>query len=260
MGKKVQEQGIVLMQEQLSSGIFSLLLGAGQIARLAVPGQFVNVYSGDRSRMLPRPISICEVDAEKGTIRLVYRVSGEGTREFSHLLPSETVDLLGPIGNGYPLEQMNEEKHALLIGGGIGVPPLVELAKRLPGRKTAVIGYRDANLFLTKELEAHAQLVIATEDGSVGTQGNVLDAIREHQLSADVIYACGPTPMLRALKAWAGEQGIPCYLSLEERMACGVGACLACVCKTREKDEHSQVNNKRVCVDGPVFLADEIEL
>ncbi len=260
MGKKVQEQGIVLMQEQISEGIFSMLLGAGQIARLTAAGQFVNVYSGDKSRMLPRPVSICEANAEEGTIRLVYRVSGEGTREFSHLLPAETVDLLGPIGNGYPLEQMNEEKHALLIGGGIGVPPLVELAKRLPGRKTAVIGYRDEHLFLTEELKRHADLVIATEDGSVGTKGNVLDAVRENALDADVIYACGPTPMLRALKTWAGEKQIPCYLSLEERMACGVGACLACVCKTREKDEHSQVNNKRVCVDGPVFLADEIEL
>lgn len=101
---------------------------------------------------------------------------------------------------------------------------------------------------------------MATEDGSFGAKGNVLDAIRENGLDAQVIYACGPTPMLRALKAYAGEQGMECWLSLEEKMACGVGACLACVCRSKEVDGHSHVHNKRVCKDGPVFLADEIEL
>ena len=101
---------------------------------------------------------------------------------------------------------------------------------------------------------------MATEDGSFGTKGNVLDAIRENALDAQVIYACGPTPMLRALKAYAKEQGMECWLSLEEKMACGVGACLACVCRSKEVDGHSHVHNKRVCKDGPVFLADEIEL
>ena len=99
-----------------------------------------------------------------------------------------------------------------------------------------------------------------TEDGSFGTSGNVLDAIREQGLTADVIYACGPTPMLRALKAYAAEKGLECWLSLEEKMACGVGACLACVCRSKEVDDHSQVHNKRICKDGPVFRAEEIEL
>ena len=103
-------------------------------------------------------------------------------------------------------------------------------------------------------------LQAATEDGSVGTKGNVLDAIRENKLIADVIYACGPTPMLRALKAYAQEQDIECWISMEERMACGIGACLACVCQSKEVDDHSHVHNKRVCKDGPVFLATEVEL
>ena len=101
---------------------------------------------------------------------------------------------------------------------------------------------------------------MATEDGSYGTKGNVLDAIRENGLSADVLFACGPTPMLRALKAYASEHGIEAWISLEEKMACGVGACLACVCKSRDVDSHSHVHNKRICKDGPVFLAEEVEL
>ena len=148
----------------------------------------------------------------------------------------------------------------LLVGGGIGVPPMVELAKWLPGEKMVVSGYRNGDLFLKEELSRNAALYIATEDGSAGTKGNVLDAIRENRLEADAIFACGPGPMLRALKAYAEEQGIDCYLSLEERMACGIGACLACVCTSKDVDAHTNVKNKRICKDGPVFAAGEIEI
>ena len=122
-----------------------------------------------------------------------------------------------------------------------------------------VLGFRDS-LFLMDEFQAEGQVYVATEDGSAGTKGNVLDAIRANGLSADIIYACGPTPMLRALKAYAEEHGMVCYISMEERMACGIGACLACVCKTKDKDAHSNVNNKRICKEGPVFDAREVEL
>ena len=179
---KLKMTAAVTSQVQLAEGIYDLRLAAGEIAAQAVPGQFVSLYSKDGSRLLPRPISLCGIDKEKGELRLVYRVAGAGTKEFS------------------------------------------------------------------------------TEDGSVGTKGNVLDAIRENDLKADVIYACGPTPMLRALKAYSQEKGILCYLSLEEKMACGIGACLACTCQTKDVDEHSQVHNKRICKDGPVFLAEDIEL
>ena len=127
-------------------------------------------------------------------------------------------------------------------------------------KKQIVVGYRDAQTFLKEEFEQNGELYISTEDGSVGTKGNVMDAIRENVLEADMIYACGPTPMLRAIKQYAEENGIECYISLEERMACGIGACLACVCKTKEKDAHSNVNNKRICKDGPVFLSTEVDL
>lgn len=256
--EKVFARALVLGQESVGTQIFSLLLEEKTVAALAKPGQFVSVYCHDRSRLLPRPISICEADSAAGTVRLVYRIAGEGTREFAALKTGDMVEILGPLGNGFPLEEA-EGKRAFLIGGGIGIPPLVELAKRLPGKKQIIAGYRD-ELFLTQELSRRGELFIATEDGSTGTKGNVLDCIRENGLTADIIFACGPTPMLRALKAYAETEKIPCYLSLEQRMACGIGACLACVCHTTEKDEHSQVKNKRICAEGPVFEAGEIVL
>ena len=145
------------------------------------------------------------------------------------------------------------------MGGGIGIPPMLETAKELNAEKTAVLGYRN-ELFLNDEFKKYAEVYVSTEDGSAGTRGNVLDAVRENALDAEVIFACGPAPMLRAIKAYALEKGIPCWISMEERMACGIGACLACVCRSSEIDEHSQVHNKRVCKDGPVFLCTEVEL
>ena len=139
---------------------------------------------------------------------------------------------------------------------------MLELARELPAsaEKQIIVGYRDNQLFLKEDLEENGTVYIATEDDSVGTKGNVLDAIREQNLTADVIYACGPTPMLRAIKEYAAEKGIKCYISLEEKMACGIGACLACVCQSKDVDHHSNVHNKRICKDGPVFLAEEVEL
>ena len=137
---------------------------------------------------------------------------------------------------------------------------MLELAKQLNCEKQIVLGYRNCDMFLLDEFKKQGEVYIATEDGSVGTKGNVLDAIRENALDAEVIYACGPTPMLRALKNYAAENNIECWISMEEKMACGIGACLACVCKSKEVDGHTNVHNKRVCKEGPVFLAEEVEL
>ncbi len=259
MAEKYEKRAVVRAQERIADGIFSMWLEAAEIARTAQPGQFISIYSNDSGRMLPRPISICETDPEQGTLRIVYRVVGKGTEEFSRAQAGAAFDILGPLGNGFPLERCPKGKRAFLIGGGIGIPPMVQLVKTLTGEVQVIAGYRD-ELFLTKELSANGELYIATEDGSAGTKGNVLDCIRENSLNADVIYACGPTPMLRAVKAYAQEQGIECWLSLEERMACGIGACLACVCQSKEIDEHSQVHNKRICKEGPVFRAEEVAL
>ena len=195
------------------------------------------------------------MDRAEGRLRIVYRVVGAGTDEFSGYQAGDDITVMGPLGNGFTLK----DKKAFLIGGGIGIPPMLELAKSLNCEKQMVLGYRDV-LFLNEEFEPYGSVYVATEDGSAGTKGNVIDAIRANGLQADVIYACGPTPMLRALKAYAKEQGIECWLSLEEKMACGIGACLACVCQSKEVDDHSHVHNKRICKDGPVFLAQEVEL
>ena len=258
---KQKENAVVASQEQLADGIYSMWIQT-QAADTAKPGQFISMYTTDGSKLLPRPISICEIDRTRGMLRVVYRVTGEntGTEQFSKLKSGDTIPVIGPLGNGFPYEKA-EGKKVFLMGGGIGVPPILELAKQMKCEKKQILaGYRDTQTFLKEEFEANGELYISTEDGSVGTKGNVMDAIRENGLKADMIYACGPTPMLRAIKQYAEEQGIECYISLEERMACGIGACLACVCKSKEKDAHSNVNNKRICKDGPVFLATEVEI
>lgn len=254
MAEKYKEQAVIIRQEEISYGIYSMWLKTEKIAGQAKPGQFISVYCHEGSRLLPRPISICEIDREDQALRIVYRVVGKGTEELSKMRTGGSLDIVGPLGNGFPLK----EKKAFLIGGGIGIPPMLQLAKELQCEKQLVLGYRDS-LFLQEEFKKQGKLYVATEDGSYGTEGNVLDAIRENGLDAEIIYACGPMPMLRAIKAYAQEKNIECWLSLEERMACGIGACLACVCKSREKDSHTNVNNKRICKEGPVFRAEEVE-
>jgi dihydroorotate dehydrogenase electron transfer subunit len=255
MSDKFNEKVIIIKQEQLAIGVYSMWIKTDKIAKAAVAGQFISIYCNDGSRMLPRPISICEVNKEEGSLRVVYRTLGKGTEEFAKYKSGDSIHIMGPLGNGFPLIN----KKALLIGGGIGIPPMLELSKELDCEKQIVVGYRD-ELFLQDDLNQYGQIYVATEDGSHGTKGNVLDAIRENGLDADVIYACGPTPMLRAIKEYAANNNIEAWLSLEEKMACGIGACLACVCKTKELDSHTNVMNTRVCKEGPVFLAQEVEL
>lgn len=260
MAARKRETVTVVSQEQLADGIFSMWIQT-EAAKTARPGQFISMYTNDGSKLLPRPISICEIDTETSKLRVVYRVTAEktGTEQFSKMKAGDTLPIIGPLGNGFPLEA-GKGKRAFLMGGGIGVPPILELAKQLDCEKQIIMGYRDADTFLKEQFEENGTVYISTEDGSVGTKGNVIDAIRENGLQADIIYACGPTPMLRAIKQYAEENSIECYISLEERMACGIGACLACVCQSKEKDHHSNVNNKRICKDGPVFLSTEVEI
>lgn len=258
MKKKIT--ATVLSQKEIAPRIFDMWI-ATELAACAKAGQFIGVYPKDRSTLLPRPISICQVNDKKDALRIVYRIAGQGTAEFSSYCEGDSVEILGTLGNGFPTEAA-EGKKVFLMGGGIGIPPMLELARELPAstEKQIIVGYRDDQLFLKEDLEKNGTVYIATEDGSVGTKGNVIDAIKENALEADVIYACGPMPMLRALKAYAAEHDMDCFVSMEERMACGIGACLACVCKTKDKDAHSNVNNKRICKEGPVFDAKEVEL
>ena len=221
-----KEKAVVVSQECIGTGIYSMVIKT-KAADSAVAGQFVSIYCKDKTKL-------------------------------SGYKSGDEIELIGPLGNGF---MQSENKKAVLIGGGIGIPPMVGLAEALKDKAEVqiVAGYRD-ELFLTKELQENGSLYIATEDGSCGTKGTVIDAIKDKGIQGNVIYACGPTPMLKAIKEYAMEKGIECQLSLEERMACGIGACLACVCKSKDKDAHSNVNNKRICKDGPVFLAEEVEL
>ncbi|MCM1326511.1 MAG: dihydroorotate dehydrogenase electron transfer subunit [Bacteroidales bacterium] len=262
---KQKQNAKVLSQKEIAPQIFELWIAAN-LSFEAKPGQFIGIYPKNQSTLLPRPISICQVDKEKGALRMVYRIAGQGTKEFSSYREGDSVSILGVLGNGYPLEKA-VGKRVFLMGGGIGIPPMLELARvfvQEQGRKkedvNIIVGYRDANLFLKEDLEQYGTVFVATEDGSVGTKGNVMDAIRKNALEADVIFACGPMPMLRAIKKYGEEKGVDAYLSLEERMACGVGACLGCVVKTKEVNHHSHVNNARICTDGPVFEAKELDI
>lgn len=287
---KSKETANIIRQERISDGIYDMLLESPEIAREAVPGQFVNVFLNDKSRLLPRPISLCGIDPVRHTLRLVYRAAGAGTREMSQLQAGDSLEIMGPLGNGFPLEEA-AGRHVYLIGGGIGIPPMLETAKALSGSAalaeeqrdviadeqrvsgksdgvnarirdtivTSVLGYR-SDCFLKEEFDRFGDTLIATEDGSAGAKGTVLDAIRADGRKPDVVFACGPLPMLRALKQWSEEEHIPCWVSMEERMACGIGACLACVCKTKDVDGHSHVHNARVCKDGPVFNVSRLDL
>ncbi len=262
---KIKETATIISQECLCRNVYSMWIAANA-AEHALAGQFISVYSNSDARLLPRPISICEIDNtnKPGKIRLVYRVAGAGTEEFSHMTAGDRLDILGPLGNGFlaPVpDKITPGVVALLIGGGIGIPPMLELAKSLPCSVVTVAGYRSGKeMFLTDDLERAGKLIIATDDGSVGTGGTVIDAVGEAKIAADMIFACGPKPMLKGVKDLAYNMGIPAYISMEERMACGVGACLGCVCESTLVDDHSKVNNKRVCADGPVFDASEVVL
>lgn len=277
MAQKKKVSAVITAQKEIAPDIFDMWMQT-ELAKEAKAGQFIAVYPRNESTLLPRPISICEVDEKREKLRIVYRIAGKGTREFSAYKEGEEAAILGILGNGFPIESglsaekefSGEKKQVFLMGGGIGIPPMLELAKEISSHAeqdgnralqiNIIAGYRDGNLFLKEDLEKYGNVYIATEDGSAGTKGNVMDAIQENNLYADVIYACGPMPMLRAVKTYAKEQGINAYISLEERMACGVGACLGCVCKTKNVDHHSRVKNARICTDGPVFEADEVEI
>lgn len=254
------DEGTVVSSERISEGIYSLVI-KNEGADKAVPGQFVGVYPSSKDTLLMRPISICDTDKENKTMRLVFRVVGKGTDEFSKLKKDDKVRILANLGNGFPVSDVNG-KCIVLMGGGIGIPPMLGTAKALTGANEvhAFLGYRNSDTFLSDDFGKVSTIHIASEDGSIGTKGNVIDAIKESGIKPDIIMACGPMPMLRAIKAYAAENGIQAYISLEERMACGVGACLGCVCKTVKKDSHSHVNNTRICTEGPVFDAKEVEI
>lgn len=252
----LQTEGRIAAMRRLGRAAYDITLYAPELADAAAPGQFVHIRCGEKP--LRRPISICSIDRKAGALRLVFEVRGQGTQWLAQRQAGEPLDVLGPLGNGFTLPE--DGAGTLLVGGGIGTPPLLAVAQARPGRMEAILGFRDAGAcILARDFAlACANVQLATDDGSLGCHGLVTDLLKARLLQGKPcagILACGPTPMLKAISAIALEHGIPCQVSLEERMGCGVGACLVCACKTKEADgEHY----RHVCKDGPVFDAKEV--
>lgn len=245
-----EDIGIVQSNEIIALDTYKMIIQSN-LGEEMKPGQFVNIKVN--GFMLRRPLSINSIEEDSYTI--IYKVVGEGTEVLAQVKVNETIDVLGPLGSDFPIHA--DEDNILLVGGGVGVPPLYEVAKRycsLNKDVAVVLGFNDKlSMFYEYEFKAlGCSVYIATMDGSYGTKGTVLDAIKEHNINNDLLYSCGPMPMLRALEQ-VYTKG---YTSFESRMACGIGACMGCVCKDKEDSDIYY----RICKEGPVFPIGKVGL
>lgn len=255
--KYVQELCELIYKQELVKGVYSFTFKAPNIARAAQCGQFVNVLCDPFQ--LRRPISIGGFDADNGILRLIFEVRGKGTDWLAAREEGEKLDLLGPLGHGFPLLAL--DKKAVMVGGGIGTPPLLPLARHYGQNGVLISGFRTASaVILEEDTKAFgARAVVCTDDGTAGFAGFTTAALEEELKNGafDVVYTCGPKIMMKKVAELAEKYNVACYVSMEERMACGVGACLGCACKTKEEDGSTAM--KRVCVNGPVFEASEVD-
>jgi len=244
--------GEVLLNRELCCDIYEVVIHCPDIARRAKPGQFLHVRVSDSSDpLLRRPISISRLDTAAGTVSLVYQLIGKGTMKMSEFAEGRRIDVMGPLGNGF---ELFPGKKCAVIGGGMGVAPLLELAARIPGCD-AYMGFR-CSTFKTDEYRQLCEGVyVATEDGSSGSKGYVTDLVKDIG-RYDIVYTCGPKAMLKKVKELCESNSVKCYVSIEERMGCGIGACLVCACKVKEGDAW---HYKKACTDGPVFDSREVE-
>lgn len=246
---------VVTEKRTLAGGVFSVTVRAHDPSHEAHVGQFANISADGFT--LRRPISICEINKEAGTLRFVFEVRGKGTEAISRVNVGETLDILGPLGNGF---RIPEGKRVIAVGGGIGVPPLLGIARSIGGLCTAILGFRSYDrIILADEFRVHgADTLICTDDGSVGFHGVVTSQLERELAKDDVgaVCACGPEPMIRAVAKLCLEKDVPCQISLEQRMGCGVGACVVCSCLTVKNGAEWY---SRVCKDGPVFDAKEVK-
>lgn len=251
----VQEFCRLSDKKQLTNTIFDFTIEAPEIVKSAKAGQFVHILCGEKT--LRRPISICEILREEGKLRIVFEVRGEGTEWLAKQNVGCELDILGPLGNGFDVS--DTDKKIVVVGGGIGVPPMLGTAEAFGKNAIAITGFRNKDAVILQEdfEKVCDKVLLATDDGSAGHHGLVTDLLKnvleENKINA--VYACGPTPMLKAIAAMAKENDVPCFVSLEERMGCGIGACLVCACKIQTTDG---VKHKHVCKDGPVFNAEEV--
>ena len=240
----------LLEKKEIATGIFDFLLECPSVSEKATAGQFVHIAVP--SKTLRRPISIC--DADGNTIRIVFQVKGEGTKILSESKVGDKIDMLAPLGHGFTIEKTQK---TAFIGGGIGVPPMLYSARQCENA-VAVLGFRNKDMvILEKDFQKVCREVyVATDDGSYGIHGftsNILENIIDN---IDSVCACGPMPMLKVIAKICKEHNKPCQVSLEERMGCGIGACLVCACKTYDKD--GNIEHSHVCKKGPVYNAEEV--
>ncbi len=248
---------LVTSNDMIAKDIYRLCLFCKNGFKDAPCGGFVNLYTDDNSLLLPRPISICE--SENDSLTLIFKVVGKGTELFSRLKIGDNVRVSSPLGNGFDTAFLKEGAAALLAGGGVGIPPMLNLAKKLMQQhvKTiAVLGFRDEPFLVDEFKKAKADVHICTDTGSHGFKGNVVELIKKENLTADGAFACGPKIMLKFFSEYTKEQGIPTFISMEERMGCGFGACVGCAIDLKMSD--GAVVRKKVCRDGPVFRASEV--
>ena len=250
--KTMQRICKIVENKELCQNIFEIIIECPEIADETKPGQFLHIKTNKGlDPLLRRPISISRVIKDKGHISLVYQILGRGTKEMEALKPGEEIDIMGPFGNGFPVFQ---GKKCAVVGGGMGVAPLLELAYSLEDCD-AYLGFRCSTFKLDEYKPACKELHIATEDGSMGSKGYVTDIIADID-KYDIVYTCGPKAMMKAVKALCESKSVQCFVSIEERMGCGIGACLVCACKIKEGDSW---HYKKVCTDGPVFEAGEVD-
>lgn len=251
----------ILVQERIAHNIYKLKLKGELVKEMNKPGRFVHLKVNDGSSpLLRRPISVCDFDQEEQTFTMIYRAEGEGTKLLSQKLTGNQVDVLGPLGNGFPVDEAEKGQTALLVGGGIGVPPLFNLSKQLIQKGVNVIhvlGFQTEDVvFYEEEFSKLGKTYVTTVDGTRGIKGFVTDVIRDENLEFDILYSCGPLPMLKALENQNKDK--KGFISLEQRMGCGIGACFACVCHTQ--DDPDGFSYRKVCTDGPVFPIGEVVL
>lgn len=245
----IEEMGIIISNQAIAKDTYQMDIQATCVQTMK-PGQFVNIKV--EGYMLRRPISISAI--EKDSFRIVYKVVGDGTKKLATMQEKQIIDIFGPLGSSYPVNILEEE--VLIIGGGVGVPPLYELAKqyrKLNKQVDVVLGFNDQDSVFYEEAfnELGCHTYVATMDGSYGTKGTVMDAIQEHHITCDFVCACGPRAMLKAIETNYAKG----YMSFEARMACGMGACMACV--ARDKKEENMYH--RICKEGPVFPIGKVE-
>lgn len=241
---------LVIKNEEIATGIFDLWVENPTLSSIAKPGQFAHILVPGKT--LRRPISIC--DADKSCLRLVYQVKGEGTEILSWIKEGEYLDIIAPLGNGFDIK---EDKKYCFIGGGIGVPPML-YASKMKEKPVVITGFRNKDLVILQSdfRKDNCELYLTTDDGTAGEKAFVTDVLKRKLNDIDEVCACGPSPMLKAIAEICNDANVPCQISLEERMGCGIGACLVCACAVRKND--GTEDYVHVCKDGPVFDSKEV--